>query len=119
MKTPIFPQIFNCRECGKPVESRRCWCSGACKLRAWIRAHPDRKYTTERACPTCQQTFTSTGTRFCSDTCKAQAKKPKQIVTRVCVECAKTFTVPCTTSPHKTCSPTCRAVRMSSLLLAI
>ena len=116
MKTPIFPQMFSCRECGKAVTSRRSWCSGACKLRAWIRAHPDRKYTKERDCLTCHQVFISTGNIYCSDTCKAQAKKPKQIVMRICVVCAKSFTVPWQTSQHKTCSPHCRAARMATLL---
>jgi len=116
MEAPIFPQLASCEECGQAVTSRRRWCGGRCKLRAWLREHPDRKYTRERVCLTCQQTFTSTGNLYCSDTCKAQAKKPRQIATRVCVECAKSFPVPFTTSQHKTCSPACRAARMGKLL---
>jgi len=116
MKSPIFSQLFSCQECGQAVTSRRRWCGSACKLRAWLRAHPDRKYTKARVCPTCQHTFTSTGNLYCSDTCKAQAKKPKQVATRICVECLQVFTVPFKTSQHKTCSPTCRATRMSKLL---
>lgn len=116
MQTPIFPQIFGCEACGKAVESRRRWCSAACKLRAWLRIHPDRQYTKERACLTCHQVFVSVGKTYCSDTCKRQAKKPKQIATRTCVECARGFTLRFKTSTQQTCSPQCRAVRHSRLL---
>jgi 5-methylcytosine-specific restriction endonuclease McrA len=116
MQTPVFAEIFACQECGKAVTSHRRWCSGVCKLRAWLRAHPDRKYTKARVCPTCQHTFTSTGNLYCSDTCKAQAKKPKQVVTRPCVVCAKAFTVRFKTSKQQTCSPSCRATLLSSVL---
>lgn len=116
MRAPIFPQIFACQECGQAVESRRRWCSSACKLRAWIRGHGDRKYTKDCVCPTCKQVFTSAGKLYCSDVCKAQAKKPKQVVTRACVECSTLFVVPFTTSKQKTCSPPCRAALMSKLL---
>ena len=93
----LFSELVQCEVCGKAVTSRRRWCSGTCKLRAWLRAHPDRKYTKPRVC-------------------KVKVKKPKPIVTRTCVECAAVFTVPFTTSKHKTCSPACRAARMSKAL---
>jgi len=117
MTAPLFSQLFSCEECGVAVESRRRWCSSKCKLRAWTRLHPDRKYTRSCICATCQQGFEGIkGTRYCSPTCKAKAKKPKQVVTRVCVECSHAFTVHIKTSQQKTCSPKCRAARLSKVL---
>jgi hypothetical protein len=116
MTTPLFSQLFSCEECGAAVVSRRRWCSSKCKLRAWTRLHPNRKYTKQRVCPTCHQAFSSSGNLYCSDSCKAKAKKPKQVVTRVCVECAKVFPVRLRTSKQQTCSPKCRAARLSKVL---
>jgi hypothetical protein len=118
MKAPIFPQLASCEECGQAVTSRRRWCSGRCKLRAWLREHPDRKYTRERVCLTCQQVFTSVGKTYCSETCKIKAKtpKPKQHITRICVECSQVFTAHARTSKQVTCSLTCRRARLRTLL---
>jgi len=118
MQTPVFAEIFACQECGKAVTSHRRWCSANCKLRAWTRAHPDKKYlkTKERVCPMCQQVFTSAGKTYCSETCKLKAKKPKQHITRICVECSQVFTAHARTSKQVTCSLTCRRARLRTLL---
>ena len=117
MLAPLFPQLVSCPECGTPITSRRRWCSPRCKLRAWTRLHPDRKYTRTCICVSCQQAFQGIkGHRYCSDICKVQARKPKQIITRVCVECSQAFVVHIKTSRQQTCSPACRGIRLSKVL---
>ena len=114
---PLFPELVSCPECGTPITSRRRWCGPRCKLRAWTRLHPDRKYTRACVCVICQRAFQGAkGQKYCSDPCQAKAKKPKQIVTRACVECAQPFTVHVKTSQQQTCSPKCRAARLSKIL---
>ena len=94
-----------CRNCGKPFETKNrkahC-CSAACGTEEWKKSLPPAD------CPTCGNTFQTTGTGqiYCSVECRPAPEATERTIE--CIQCGATFT---TLTVRKTCSDECATER--------